>query len=153
MTDIIFCKRKYTMESAKLLAANNKIISHLASIETQDGITLDFNGISHNLETDRLDTAKAKLIRHLNNRPAGTNKVIIDDFYAVGNLDDAISNIITLLVEKAGNTGIDITAVLGKAILGAMMLGVADGSNISTTSSLGVATLGTLILGDIRKEL
>lgn len=76
--DILFDNKNYNIDEASLSSASAKLKSHLSTVMSGSGSTIDFGGIAYNIDSAKLTTAMNTFITHLGTISGSGYNVILN---------------------------------------------------------------------------
>lgn len=78
MMNISFNNKNYTIDREALSDATNGLKSHLSTTMNGSGATVSLDGVSYNIDSAKLATAKNEFVSHLGTIAGSGHKVVID---------------------------------------------------------------------------
>lgn len=123
--NIIFNSSTYSIDESAFAEAAAKLKNHLSTNMSGAGTTINFGGVSYNIDSSKLSTATSDFVTHLGKIAGNGSKVIIGGVeypFDISQVQGAISDLETVL-GNLNNPDVDIVIVLDEAILDEHVLG------------------------------
>lgn len=119
--DILFNNKNYNIDETSLATATAALKSHLSTVMSGTGTTINFDGTFYNVSSTKLSSIISEFISHLSKIAGSGSKVVIDGVeypFDINKVQDAIFDLEVVLSNLHNpDEVVDIILVLDEGIL------------------------------------
>lgn len=78
MSKVIFNNKNYSIDDSAFAPYSNALKSHFSSVMNGSGATINFDGVTYNIDSAKLEAARNAFVQHLNTVAGNGHKVIVN---------------------------------------------------------------------------